>query len=136
MGIPLAEVVRIGAIAADLGLPGVIGNIGSAALNQLANGMDKEDDVDTPKNIREMKKKRRKEWVEYSIKLEKKKRDKLKKYPEASHSAMGEAIGKADGASLRAIIKGTILETENRIPSDQEINIYAEAVSAAVRGKI
>jgi len=136
MSFPLAEVLRIAATVAGAALAGPMGGVGAAALTGLANEIDKEDDPETPKKVREMKQKRRKAWVDYCVKLEKKKLDKLKKYPEAARDAIGAVLGQADGSSLRALIKGDILETEERIAPDQEINIYAEAVSAAARGKL
>jgi hypothetical protein len=136
MGFPLAEVLRIGATVAGAAVGGPLGGVGAAALTGLANEMDKEDDPETPKAIREMKQKRRKRWVEFATDAEKAKHNKLKRYPEAAHHDMGKVLSAAAGADLRALIKGDILETEDRIPGEQEVNIYAEAVSAAARRKL
>ena len=137
MSLPLAEIIRIAAAAVGVvgtATAGPLGAIGAAALSELANGLDREDDE--PEPIRKMRKKRREDWIKFCVKLEKQKQDKLKKYPAAARPSIGAVLSEADGASLRALIRGTIFETEDRDPGEQEINIYSEAVSAAARGKL
>lgn len=107
-----------------------------AGMNGAANAMDKEDEPGTPKAEREMKKKRREDWIKFALKRAEQKRDKLKKYPKESWPAMGKAISASNGADLRAVIRGDIFETEERIAGDQEVNLLAEAVSARVSAKL
>jgi uncharacterized protein YpuA (DUF1002 family) len=136
MGFPLAEVLRIGALGLGAAVAGPFGVAGAAALTGVANAMDKEDDPETPEGIRKMKQKRREGWVDFATKLEKDKQQKLKKYPEAARGEIGKVVSAQCGADLRAVIKAEIFETENRVPDDQEVNLYAEAVSAKAREKL
>lgn len=132
MGFPLAEIIRIAAAPVGL-ITGPAGALIAPGMLALANSLDKEDSA--PEAVRKMKERRRKDWIEFAVKLEKEKLDKLKKYPDAARPAISAALGTAAGADLRAVIKGEIYETENRIPDDQEVNLLAEAVSARAREK-
>lgn len=131
MGIPswLDEVIRIAAVPVGAAVPG--GAIIAPGMLALANQLDKEDTA--PEALRKAKEGRRKKWVEFAVDLGKDTRDKLKKHPEEARSAMRRVLDEKAAADLRVVIKGDILETEGRIPGDQEVNILADAVSARAR---
>jgi len=135
MGFSLAEVLRIAATVAGTAVAGPFGGIGAAALTGLANEIDKEDDPETPKAVREMKRKRRKRWVEYAEDREKKKRKHLSKI-EGDTTQLKRVLSAQAAADLRAIIAADLHDTEERFADEQEINLYAEAASAAARGKL
>lgn len=133
MGFPLAEVMRIGAaITANAGIP--LGGLATAGLNAAANELDKEDDPETPKSVREMKRKRRERWIEYGVKLEKDKRDHLKKHGDGA--AIRNTLNNRIAGDMRVVIASDILETEDRLAGEQEVNLYAEAASARARQKL
>ena len=134
MGVPswLDEVIRIAAVPVGAAVPG--GAIIAPGMLALANSLDKEDSA--PEATRKMKERRRKQWIEFSVDLGKDIRDKIKKYPAAARDSIKAEFDKAAAADLRSLIKGDILETENRIPDDQEVNILAEAVSARAREEL
>jgi len=136
MGFPLAEVLRIGATAVGGALAGPPGALAVGALTGLANQIDKEDDPATPSSIRTMKQKRREEWIKYRLGLEKDNLKKVQKYPEASRDSVKRALDDAASRDLEAVIRGDIFETENRHADDDEVRLYANAVSARVREKI
>lgn len=134
MGFPLAEILRIAAIPIGAAVPG--GQLIGPGLIALANEIDKEDEPGTPEAVRRMKRKRREDWIKYGLNLEKNKIDRLKKYPEAARPSISKTLSAANGADIRTVIKASILESEDRIPSDREVNLYAEAVAARVREKL
>lgn len=133
MGLGLAEIIRIAAAPVGV-LAGPAGALVAPGMLALANELDKEDTA--PEATRKMKEKRRKDWIEFAVDLEKRKESKLKKYPEAAREAIGRVLGESAGADLRAVIRGEIFDTESREPSDQEVNLIAEAVSARAREKL
>lgn len=134
MGFPLAEIIRI-ALAPVAALGGPVGVIVAPSLLALANEIDKEDD-DGHEATRKMKRKRRENWIKFAIELEKTKRTRIKNYPEPARATVRRQLNTSAGADLRAVIRGDIFETENRDPDEQEINLYAEAVSARAREKL
>ncbi len=134
MSFPIAEVMRIGAAGVSVAGPG--GAIAGAMLTKAANHFDKEDDPETPSSMRNMKRKRRKGWVDHAVELEKEKLQALKKVGDGVTEALKRALNGRAAQDIRAIIAADIYETENRIPGDQETNLYAEAVSAAARREL
>lgn len=131
MGVPswLDEVIRIAAVPVGAAVPG--GAIIAPGMLALANQLDKEDSA--PEALRKSKEKRRKRWVDFAVDVAKDIQQKLKKHPEAARSAMKRVLDDQAAADIRVVIKSDILETESRIPSDQEVNIIAEAVRARAR---
>jgi hypothetical protein len=139
----LAEILRIAATPVGAVVGGATGPAGAltgplaaGALNALANQIDREDDPATPEGVRKMKQRRREDWIKFALGLEKDKAKKLDKYPAPAREAIKKVLDESDAASLRAVIRGEILETEGRIAGDQEVNILAEAVAARVKEKL
>lgn len=133
MGFPLAEVIRIAAAPVGV-LSGPIGLLGAPAMLALANSLDKEDSA--PEQVRKMKEKRRKGWIEYRFDVEKDNLNLLKKYPEAARDSIKRSLDDAATRDLYAVIKGDIFETESRFAEDDELRVLAEAVGARVREKM
>ena len=134
MGFPLAEIIRIAAAPVGVAVPG--GALIAPGMIALANELDKEDDPGTPAAVRKMKKKRREDWIKYRVDVEKDNLKKLKKYPEAARSSIKRTLDEAAGRDLEAVIKGDIHETEGRFADDDEVRLYANAVSARVREEL
>jgi len=135
MSFPLAEVLRIAATVAGTAVAGPFGGIGAAALTGLANEIDKEDDPETPKKTREMRRNRRKRWVNYAEDREKDKRKHLARI-KGDTTQLKRVLSQQAASDLRAIIAADLYDTEERFADEQEINLYAEAASAAARGKL
>lgn len=133
MGFPFAEVIRIAA-APIAALTGPLGPIAAPAMIALANELDKEDTI--PEQVRKMKEKRRKGWIEYRIDVERDNLKLLKKWPTEAHESIKRSLDDAATRDLAAVIKGDIFETENRFADDEEIRVLSLAVSARVREKL
>lgn len=140
MSLGLGELLRIAATAAGTAFGGPAGgalaNLGVGALEGLANELDKEDTE--PEAKRKMKQARREEWIEFCVGNEKEKK-KLYEAVTKKHGAIPEALRIATNNraafELRAVITGSIYETEGRVPGEQEVNLLAEFVSAVARRK-
>jgi hypothetical protein len=140
MSLGLAELIRIAATATGTAFGGPAGgalaNLGVGALTGLADELDHEDTE--PEARRKMKEKRREDWIKFCVKLEREKRE-LYERVQKKHGAIPEALKIATNnraaAELRAVITGSIYETEGRIPEGQEVNLMAEFVSAIARQK-
>lgn len=135
MAFPFAELIRIA--AAPVGaLTGPVGALGAPAMLALANSLDQEDDESTPEATRRMKKKRREDWIKYRLDLEKDNLKKVAKRPEAARDSIKRVLDDAANRDLEAVIRGDIHETEGRFADDDEVRLYANAVSARVREKL
>lgn len=133
MGFPLAEIIRIA--AAPVGaLAGPVGPLAAPAMLALANSLDKEESL--PEQQRKMKEKRREDWIKYRIGLERDNLNKLEKYPPLARDSIKRALDEAATTDLMAVIRGDIHETEGRFADDDEVRLYANAVSARVREKL
>lgn len=134
-----AEVLRILGPGAGAAVGGPWGAGVGAVIAALSDRLDEEEAKDTPEAVRKMKQKRREHWIDFCAELEKEKQRHLKAAVKA-HGAIPVALrnslnGRA-AAELRQVITADILETENRTPSEQEVNIFAEAVSARARQEL
>ena len=138
----LAEALRISAVPIGVAAGGatgpagaIVGPLAKGGIDALANQIDKEDDPETPKDVRERKRKRREGWVKFRLGQLDDIRDKLKQYPQAARPAIEKTLRESSLADLNRVILGEILETEDRIASDEEVTILRDAVAARAREK-
>lgn len=131
----IAEVMRIAAAVVP-NIPMPAGGVIGAGLNAAANRIDQEDDESTASSTRKIKQKRRETWIKFAVKLEKEKQRALAKAGDGVTEGLRTALNNRAAAELRAVITGDIWETEEREAGGQEVNLYAEAVSARARQQL
>lgn len=134
MGVPawLDEVIRIAAVPVGAVVPG--GAIIAPGMVALASELDKEDSA--PEALRKMRQERRENWIKYRLGVEKDNTKKLEKELAPARDSIKRAFDEAASKDLESVIRGDIHETEGRFADDDEVRLYANAVSARAREKL